>query len=248
MRASRGLGVAGTAVFASSQGARSAQQQQQQQQQPPSPPASPPPASPRGAGAAGASSPFDVAVIGGGVVGLAVARECAVRGASVVLLEREDALAAGASSGNSGLGCTGYDAPVGSLERRLLRRSIARHPQLYRSFGLSCVVSPSSSLSLLNSAVVASSWKEGAPRAAPIRPPPFSRRRRSVRRGTARPRAEDRRLSPFCSRQTTTRALAHIRPPPARRQVRPCAQERLARRRVGRGAARAARGGAPRER
>lgn len=42
----------------------------------------------------------DVIVIGGGVVGLAVARECAVRGASVILVEKEDALAAGASSGN----------------------------------------------------------------------------------------------------------------------------------------------------
>ena len=32
---------------------------------------------------------------------------------------------------------TGYDAPSGSLERRLLRRSIELHPSLYRSFGLS---------------------------------------------------------------------------------------------------------------
>jgi L-2-hydroxyglutarate oxidase LhgO len=80
---------------------------------------------------------YDVAVIGGGVVGLAVARELAVRGKKVVLLEREDAPAAGASSGNSGIGCTGYDAPLGSLERRLLRRAIQLHPALYRSFGMS---------------------------------------------------------------------------------------------------------------
>jgi glycerol-3-phosphate dehydrogenase len=82
---------------------------------------------------------YDVAVIGGGVVGLAVAREAQVRGFKTILLEREDTVAAGASSGNSGLGCTGYDAPVGSLERHLLRRSIRRHPALYRSFGLSSV-------------------------------------------------------------------------------------------------------------
>ena len=31
----------------------------------------------------------------------------------------------------------GYDAPHGSLESRLLRRSIRLHPELYRSFGLS---------------------------------------------------------------------------------------------------------------
>jgi glycerol-3-phosphate dehydrogenase len=40
-------------------------------------------------------------------------------------------------TGSSGLGHTGYDAPVNSLERRLLRRSIQLHPQLYRSMGLS---------------------------------------------------------------------------------------------------------------
>lgn len=85
-----------------------------------------------------ADSPYDVLVIGGGVVGLSIARECAVRGVSVALVEREDDWAAGASSGNSGIGCTGYDAPVGSLERQLLRRSIQRHPELMRSFGLSC--------------------------------------------------------------------------------------------------------------
>ena len=83
------------------------------------------------------STVYDVAVIGAGVVGLAVARECAVRGQTVVVIERDESLVAGASSGNSGIGCTGYDAPVGSLERRLLRRSIQLHPHLYRSFGLS---------------------------------------------------------------------------------------------------------------
>ena len=80
---------------------------------------------------------YDVAIVGGGVVGLAVAREIAVRGRTVVLLEREDAPAAAASSGNSGIGCTGYDAPVGTLERRLLRRAIQLHPSLLRSFGMS---------------------------------------------------------------------------------------------------------------
>ena len=79
----------------------------------------------------------NIVVVGGGVVGLACSRECAVRGASVILIEKENALAAGASSGNSGLLCTGYDAPVGSLERRLLRRSCQLTPALYRSFGIS---------------------------------------------------------------------------------------------------------------
>ena len=86
---------------------------------------------------AATSAPYDIGIVGGGIVGLAVARECSVRGVRVVLLEREDVVAAAASAGNSGLGCTGYDAPPGSLERQLLRRSIRRHPSLYRSFGLS---------------------------------------------------------------------------------------------------------------
>ena len=39
---------------------------------------------------------YDVCVIGGGIVGLAVARECAVRHkASVILIEKEYALASG---------------------------------------------------------------------------------------------------------------------------------------------------------
>ena len=80
---------------------------------------------------------FDALVIGGGVVGLAVTQALASRGVKVCMLEKENAVAAGASSGNTGLGHTGYDSPVGSLERRLLRRSIQLHQELYRSFGLS---------------------------------------------------------------------------------------------------------------
>ena len=44
---------------------------------------------------------------GGGIVGLATARELAVRGKSVILLEKEASIISGVSSGNSGIGCTG---------------------------------------------------------------------------------------------------------------------------------------------
>jgi len=60
---------------------------------------------------------YDVAVIGGGVVGLAVAREAAVHGKSVLVLEMAPNLNSGSSAGSSGLACTGYGADVGSLER-----------------------------------------------------------------------------------------------------------------------------------
>jgi len=59
---------------------------------------------------------YDAVVVGGGVVGLSVLRELAVHGHSVALIEKEEHLVAGAaSSGNSGIGCTGYDAPAGSV-------------------------------------------------------------------------------------------------------------------------------------
>jgi glycerol-3-phosphate dehydrogenase len=83
------------------------------------------------------SGSYDLVVIGGGVVGLSVARSCAIQtNASILLIEKGDVVTSGVSARNSGLGCTGYDAPIGSLERRLLRRSIRRHQNLYRSFGL----------------------------------------------------------------------------------------------------------------
>lgn len=78
-----------------------------------------------------------MAVIGAGVVGVAVARAAAVAGWRVVVLEQCAAVGAGvATAGNSGLGHTGYDAPVGSAERALLRRAITLHPSVMRSIGL----------------------------------------------------------------------------------------------------------------
>jgi glycerol-3-phosphate dehydrogenase len=62
-------------------------------------------------------------VIGGGVVGSAVAYMLTRRGVSVVLLEAEDQLALGASGTNSGILHTGFDSPPGELETRLIRRS-----------------------------------------------------------------------------------------------------------------------------
>jgi glycerol-3-phosphate dehydrogenase len=79
----------------------------------------------------------DVVVVGGGVVGCSVARAVAVAGRSVLVIERERAVGASPSSGgNSGIGCTGYDAPRGSVEQALLRRSVALHGPLFRSLGL----------------------------------------------------------------------------------------------------------------
>jgi glycerol-3-phosphate dehydrogenase len=66
-----------------------------------------------------------VAVIGGGVVGAAVAHALARRGVAATLLEAEDELALAASGTNSGILHTGFDAPPGELETRLILRSAA---------------------------------------------------------------------------------------------------------------------------
>ena len=78
-----------------------------------------------------------IVVIGGGIVGLAVARELGSRGVPTILIEKNTEICSGAASGgNSGIGATGYDADLGSLERRLLIRAKELHPKLYREFGL----------------------------------------------------------------------------------------------------------------
>ena len=57
---------------------------------------------------------FDVAVVGGGVVGCSVLRELSSLGLHCVLCEKGENLVCGASSGNSGTLHTGFDAPLDS--------------------------------------------------------------------------------------------------------------------------------------
>lgn len=64
-----------------------------------------------------------VAVIGAGVVGAAVARELALRGVTTLLIEAEDRVAAGPSGSNSGILHTGFDSIPGELETRLILRA-----------------------------------------------------------------------------------------------------------------------------
>jgi L-2-hydroxyglutarate oxidase LhgO len=63
--------------------------------------------------------PIDVAVIGGGVVGLASALALAERGASVCVLERESRVGHGTSTRNSGVIHAGLYYPPGSLKATL---------------------------------------------------------------------------------------------------------------------------------
>lgn len=66
---------------------------------------------------------YDVAVIGAGVVGAAVARELSRYELSIVLLEAGSDVGVGTSKANTAIWHTGYDAAPGSVEAAVLRRS-----------------------------------------------------------------------------------------------------------------------------
>lgn len=59
---------------------------------------------------------FDIVVIGGGVVGTAIAKELSKYRANVILIEKESDVGLGASNSNSGVVHSGFTAPVGSLK------------------------------------------------------------------------------------------------------------------------------------
>ncbi|KAK3716067.1 hypothetical protein QZH41_007238 [Actinostola sp. cb2023] len=67
------------------------------------------------------SQVFDVAIVGGGVVGCSVLRELTSRGIKCILCEQNDDILSGASSGNSGTLHTGFDAPLNSIELDCIR-------------------------------------------------------------------------------------------------------------------------------
>jgi glycerol-3-phosphate dehydrogenase len=72
-------------------------------------------------------APYDVAVVGAGVVGCAVARELARHpDLRVALVEATDDVGQGTSKANTAILHTGFDAAPGSLEARLVREGARR--------------------------------------------------------------------------------------------------------------------------
>lgn len=84
---------------------------------------------------------YDVAVIGGGVVGLAIARLFAISGLNCILLERGADILSGASKGNSALLHTGFDAPEGSLELQCMRAGYQEYLAIRRDLNLPLIES-----------------------------------------------------------------------------------------------------------
>lgn len=82
---------------------------------------------------------YDVAVIGAGVVGCALARAFTLAGAKVVLLEKAVDVLDGASKANSAILHTGFDAPEGSLELACIREGYALYHEVRDRLGLPLV-------------------------------------------------------------------------------------------------------------
>ncbi len=80
---------------------------------------------------------FDVAVIGAGVVGTAVARLLAHHHGSVVLVDAADDVGAGTSKANTAILHTGFDATPGTIESRL----VARGYELLRAYATATGIS-----------------------------------------------------------------------------------------------------------
>lgn len=80
-----------------------------------------------------------VAVIGGGVVGCAVAHALARQGAQALVLEAESGLALGASGANSGILHSGFDSEPGALETQLILRAAELRERLLDELGVTAV-------------------------------------------------------------------------------------------------------------
>ena len=83
-----------------------------------------------------AASNFDVAVVGAGVVGCAIARRFTLEGARVVVIEKGSDILEGASKANSAIMHTGFDAPHDSLELSCVREGYREYAAIHRQLGL----------------------------------------------------------------------------------------------------------------
>lgn len=82
---------------------------------------------------------FDFGIVGGGVVGCAIARRLALAGASVVLVEKGADILSGASKANSAILHTGFDADPGTLEHACVRAGYAEYRAIHAGLNLPVV-------------------------------------------------------------------------------------------------------------
>jgi glycerol-3-phosphate dehydrogenase len=82
---------------------------------------------------------YEIAIVGGGVIGCAIARAFTLEGVKVLLLEKAVDVLDGASKGNSGILHTGFDAPVGSLEQACIAAGHAEYLAIYERLNLPAI-------------------------------------------------------------------------------------------------------------
>jgi glycerol-3-phosphate dehydrogenase len=83
-----------------------------------------------------ATKPFDLAVIGGGVVGCALFRRFALGGLRCVMIERGPDILSGVSKANSAMLHMGFDAAPGSLEHACLHSGYAEYMAIHEKLNL----------------------------------------------------------------------------------------------------------------
>ena len=81
------------------------------------------------------NTPYDIAIIGAGAVGSAIARQLSQYDLSIVLLEAKSDVGMGTSKASTAIWHTGYDASPGSLESVLLKRSYTLLENFMREVG-----------------------------------------------------------------------------------------------------------------
>ena len=82
---------------------------------------------------------FDVAVIGGGVIGCAILNKLTRLGQNVVLLEKCNDVSTGTSKANSGIVHAGFDAKEGTLKAKLNVRGAELFPKLCKELDVPLV-------------------------------------------------------------------------------------------------------------
>ncbi len=83
--------------------------------------------------------PYDAAIVGAGVVGLAVFRALVLAGARTVLIERDADILSGASKANSAILHTGFDSTPGTLEASCVRAGYAGYAAIHARLNLPLV-------------------------------------------------------------------------------------------------------------
>jgi glycerol-3-phosphate dehydrogenase len=89
---------------------------------------------------------FDVIIIGGGIVGTAIARELSKFNLKAALLEANYDIAAASTKGNGGVCHSAYDAKNGTLKAKINLKGTLMIPKITKELGVRCLTSGTTTL------------------------------------------------------------------------------------------------------